>query len=361
MQMPRGRPCPRHEATAESHTMGASLPRYLEMKVHQKVLERPYKSIRVIGAYRRQAPSVVFRGEKADKPFNWQRPTARADGDQLLIECFPGLDHVQHYAEIVATYLGMLQGRGGALTDPSAVSFEPPSCSDTRTALMATNLRELPQGIDTVVLGLVHRLEALTGPVDWTGDDCFAWTERPFNSRRVAFVGFRPSFWGDISGEIVHLLAAHHGVRQVLYCGKLGSVKPGVRPNTWLATGGVSYIRGQVVEWENVLSKAVADIAAAHTITGRHVTLGSVLHETKEWLAELPGSIDFVDPEVGIMARAAVTSGMRFGYLHVVSDNVAEKYEEDLSNERKQSVVEQRSRLYQLVQEVLGHYLHSAS
>ncbi|PTB67798.1 hypothetical protein BBK36DRAFT_1167102 [Trichoderma citrinoviride] len=341
--------------------MGASLPRYLEIKVHHKVLERAYQSIKVIGAYRRRNPSIEFHGEKADKPFNWQRPTAREDGDRLLIECFPGSDHVQHYAEIIATYLRILQSQGIILTDPSAVSFERLSCADTQRALMGTNLTRFPQGVDTVVLGLVHRLENLTGPVDWTGDDCFAWTERQFNSRRVAFLGFRPSFWGDISGEIVHFLACHHGVRQVLYFGKLGSVKQGVKPNTWLATGGVSHVRGQVVEWENALGKAVAEVAASYTITGQHVTLGSVLFETKEWLAGLPEAIDFVDPEVGMMAQAAVERGIRFGYLHIISDNVAEKYDEDLSNERKQSVVERRAKLYQLVQDVLGHHLYSGT
>lgn len=246
------------------------------------------------------------------------------------------------------------------MTPPSRVSFQPASCSDTQNALKATNIRGFPEEADTVVLGMVHRLERLTGPVDWAGDGCFAWKVRQFNGRKVAFVGFRPAFWGDISGEVVHYLASQYGVREVLYLGKLGSVKRGLRPNTLLATGGLSYVRGQAVEWENVLQDSVTSVAQACTVKGNHITLGSVLHETKNWLASLPSSVDFVDPEVGMMGQAAIQHGIRFGYLHIISDNVAEKYEEDLSNERMRSVLTGRSKLYEVLQDVLGHYLSSA-
>jgi hypothetical protein len=340
--------------------MGASLPRYLDLKVHQAVRERAYDGVTVVGAYKRTYPSTIFQGEKRDKPFNWQRPTAQIINNHLYIECFPGYDYVEHYAEAIASFLGIQQRQGGMLTPPSRVSFQPASCSDTQSALKATNIRDFPEGIDTVVLGMVHRLERLTGPVDWDGDGCFAWKVRQFNGRKVAFLGFRPAFWGDISGEVVHYLASHCGVREILYLGKLGSVRKGIKPNTVLATGGLSYVRGQAVEWENVLEDSVASVAQACTITGNHITLGSVLHETKNWLASLPGSVDFVDPEVGMMGQAAVQHGIRFGYLHIISDNVAEKYEEDLSNERMRNVLRGRSKLYEVVQDILGHHLSSA-
>lgn len=133
-----------------------------------------------------------------------------------------------------------------------------------------------------------------------------------------------------------------------------------MRPNARLATGGRSIVHGQTVEWDNVLQKSASNLAGNDTVVGTHVTLGSVLHETKDWLAGLPSSVDFVDPEVGMMAQAAVRSGIRFGYLHVVSDNVAEKYEEDLSNERMGSVLERRVKMYRLVREVLGDYLSAS-
>lgn len=55
-----------------------------------------------------------------------------------------------------------------------------------------------------------------------------------------------------------------------------------------------------------------------------------------------------------MMAQAGVKSRIRFGYLHIISDNVAEKYEEDLSNERMQSVLSRRSKLYDVVQRCVG-------
>src|ERR1043166_1598634 len=63
---------PRCEATVDNHTMGSSLRQYLRIKVHQKVLERAYDGITIVGAYVRSNPSVIFQGEKRDKPFNWQ-------------------------------------------------------------------------------------------------------------------------------------------------------------------------------------------------------------------------------------------------------------------------------------------------
>ncbi len=71
------------------HTMNYDrLLRYLEMKVHHLVDERRWARIRVVGDYDRDC--VISRKEKTDKPFNWQRPTACRDGDDLVIKCFPG-------------------------------------------------------------------------------------------------------------------------------------------------------------------------------------------------------------------------------------------------------------------------------
>lgn len=177
--------------------MGTSLHRYLEIKMHQAIRERSYDKITVVGAYVRTSPSEIFQGEKRDKAFNWQRPTALVVSNELQIQCFPGYDHVEHYAELIVTYLEIQQKFGYAsLTIPSEVTFIPPSCSDTQMALRATNLKELPLCVDTVVLGLVHRLDLLTGPVEWQGDgnNCFAWVVERFNNRLVAFVGCRASF-----------------------------------------------------------------------------------------------------------------------------------------------------------------------
>ena len=49
--------------------------------------------------------------EKKDKPFNWKRPTAAMVGSKMLqLHWFPGVDFVQHYAAITATYLSLKRG-----------------------------------------------------------------------------------------------------------------------------------------------------------------------------------------------------------------------------------------------------------
>lgn len=349
---------PRPSPSVNTHTMGTSLYRYLEIKMHQKIREISWDQIVIVGAYTRTSPSEIFDREKTDKLFNWQRPTARVLGRTLIIQCFPGFDHVEHYAELVATYLQLQEGLGNTkLTSPAKVSFVPASCSETQLALRNTNLTEFPH-VDTVVLGLVHRLDRLTGEAEWQGGDgCFGWIVKQMNGRSVAFVGCRPSFWGDISGEIVHYLASKMTLREVIYFGKLGSVKKGIPPNKYLATGTRSQVDGRVVEWPNILENSAKRVASDCLIIGEHVTLGSVIHETKEWLAGLDPSTDFVDPEIGTLAQAAVRSGIGFGYLHIISDNVMEKYSEDLSNEREKTVLVGRTHLYDVVQDVLQHYL----
>jgi hypothetical protein len=350
---------PRNEATPNNHTMGDSLEQYLKIKVHQAVLERPYWEIVVRGAYNRYSPhSITFDGEKRDKPFNWERPTARVEGDTLYIECFPGYDHVEHYAEIIACYLRIRTQGKDILTNSSRVSFVPSSCSDVMTALEQTNLPLFPgDGVDTVILGVVWHLPRLTGSADWSGSGPWQWIIQTFGNRKVAFLGFRPAFWGCISGEVVHYLASKFSVKEVIYLGKLGGLKKGVKPNSWLATGGKSLVNGREVEWDNVLTPSVARLAADSVIVGTHVTLGSVLHETKDWHAKLVDKIDFVDPEIGNMAQAAVRSGVRYGYLHMITDNLGQKYDEDLSNERIESVLRARKRLHGVVQDVIEDHI----
>ncbi|KAK4160420.1 hypothetical protein QBC43DRAFT_325484 [Cladorrhinum sp. PSN259] len=354
--------------------MGTSLPRYLEIKVHQEVLKKRYDEIIVIGAYNRYSTaSKAFHGEKRDKPFNWERPTARPseDGTILYIECFPGYDHVEHYAEIIASYLRILEAPGPNqrtdLTPSDQVSFIPASCSDTLSALeYSTNLLCFPgEQVDTVILGMVWHLSNLTSwpsvQFEGTGNGPWQWIIRhyPESNRRVAFLGFRPAFWGCISGEVIHLLSRRFpSIKEFIYIGKLGALTPNIPPNQFLATGSQSLLNNRIISWDNCLSTSVSEVAKDAVIVGNHVTLGSVLHETKEWHTKhCAMGMDFVDPEIGNMAQAAVRSGRRYGYLHLITDNLGTKYDEDLSNERTESVLARRKGLYQTIREVMEFHL----
>ena len=106
-----------------------------------------------------------------------------------------------------------------------------------------------------------------------------------------------------------------------------------------------------MITWKNPLEPYQHH--APSVVTGVHCCLGSVLEETKEWLSSNEKSVDFVDPEIGRMAKASLDEGMQFGYLHIISDNLAQKYDRDLSNERNVDVTGNRKRLMTEVQDVL--------
>lgn len=52
---------------------------------------------------------------------------------------------------------------------------------------------------------------------------------------------------------------------------------------------------------------------------------------------------------IGHMAYAAQNTNIKFSYLHVVSDNLSHKYSFDLSNERKDNVIENSKALMRII------------
>ncbi|KAF8806357.1 hypothetical protein BYT27DRAFT_7212575 [Phlegmacium glaucopus] len=336
--------------------MGDSLLPYLAMKVHPLIETSHWRNIIVVGRHDRTGDSVVGK-EKTDKPFNWMRPSARFVGDDIHIQCFPGSDYVEHYAAILATYLNITKGAEYA----SKVLYEAVAEGETIHALeQQTNLSKVPKA-EVVVTGLVHRLTGLTGNTTFEGkrDDEFAWVLREFGTpkRRVLFLGCRFSFWGSISGDMVRVLARLTGADQLLYFGKLGTTLAHIQPNRWLASGSTSTVRGSEVRWQNILEPVLTS-SNAPVLLGKHETLPSVLYETRDWLAQsIVQGHQVVDPEVGCMALAAVQADIKFGYVHIISDNVVHKYDEDLSNERTHGVLTGRARLYAMVNELLAKHL----
>ncbi|MFC5188043.1 hypothetical protein [Actinomadura harenae] len=311
------------------HTMSrASLLRYLEIKVHHLIKDQAWNSIRVIGAYDRAA--VISRHEKTGKLFNVERPTVTAHGRDLVVKAFPGADYVQHYALITATYLAMT-GRPA-----DTVTYQPPDQRACRTALDALDLA-LDGELVIVGWGLTHL--APPGGV-WTHGPGYAWQRAQVAGRHVVYLGFLHSIWGDVAGRVVARLA-ELGAGDVVYVGKVGSLTPGIEPNTWLATGSTSLVRGTLVSWDDFFG----DYAAAHdgVQSGLHVSSPSVLLEDRDWLTQHSTSYAFVDPEIGPMGMAAQQAGVRFGYLHVISNNLATHYPADLSNERQRDVLRRRA------------------
>ncbi|WP_413810542.1 hypothetical protein [Streptomyces sp. OE57] len=330
----------------DGHTMCPDrLLRYLEIKAHHLIQDQDWDSIRVVGGYDRTA--VVSRHEKTGKLFNIERPTATVHGRDLVIKAFPGADYVQHYALIIATYLAMT-GRPA-----DAVTYQPPGEEECRAAVEALDL-DLDGDLVIVGWGLQH-----LAPTDgvWTRGPGYAWQRADVASRRVVFLGFLHSIWGDVAGRVVARLA-ELGARDVVYVGKVGALAPAIEPNRWLATGNESLVGGALVTWDDFFGDFAA--AQADVQTGLHVTSASILLENRDWLAK-HAEYAFVDPEIGPMGAAACRAGIRFGYLHVISNNLARHYPADLSNERHGDVLRRRAQLIDRIRGIIADRLANTS
>lgn len=337
--IPRARPRPASPIDHYRHTMSVpSLLRYLEIKTHHLIQHQDWQHIRVIGAYDRDC--VISTNEKNDKPFNWHRPTAEVLGDELVIKCFPGPDYVLHYALIIATYLNMAGRYRGQ------VSYELPAEVTCRAAVAALELDVADDDLVVLGWGLGHFADAAA----WNDGHGYAWQRRTVDGRRVLYLGYRHSIWGDVAGRVVARLA-ELGARRVVYVGKLGSLEPRVAPNTWLASAHTSVLPdGRRVTWPDFFGSLLDSQPDVHI--GVHATSPSILLEGQSWLAEQDGR-HFVDPEIGHMGDAAAGAGIQFGFLHVISNNLARHYPADLSNERLGTVLERRSALLDRIHEII--------
>jgi len=326
----------------DRHTMAPDrLLRYLQIKAHHLIQNYDWNSIHVLGGYDRHA--VISAHEKNGKLFNFERPTALADGRDLIIKAFPGADYVHHYALIIATYLAMT----GKAAD--TVTYELPDPAASREAVTQLAL-DLDGDLVIVGWGLAH-----LAPPDgtWIYGHGYAWQRAEIHGRRVVYLGFLHSIWGDVAGQVVTRLA-ELGARDVVYVGKVGALNPDIEPNARLATGNTSLVDGSLVTWADFFGDFATAQPGVHT--GIHVTSPSILLENRDWLTE-HAKHAFVDPEIGPMGAAARDAGIDFGYLHVISNNLARHYPADLSNERHSDVVRRRTVLIRQIQDIITNRL----
>lgn len=324
---------------ASLHTMGSSLLRYLEMKVHEAILTTPHDLLIVRGWYDR-SQSHISRKEKKDKLFNWQRPTTNFHKNTLYLNTYPSMDYVRHYAALVATYL-QLTGKN------PVVRYILPSEQECWMPLLSSCLSQIPV-TDIAIIG--YGLSFL-GTSDWQGTSPFKFQTIRTRNAQATLIGCEHSIWGDAGGRVVAALM-HQGYKKVVYIGKLGSLVPEHAPNTLLATGSCSYLQDEFITWDNIF----ASLKDEDIIHGTHYCCPSVVYETTQWKEETAKNFTFVDPEIGQMAKYAQAAGGQFSYLHIISDNLAKKYTADLSNERQREVLLKRKNL---LHERIRHIIHN--
>ena len=315
-------------ANYDSHSMGDSLKKYIEMKLPDILFSDKISEIHVVGNYNRN--QGVSLKEKNDKLFNYKRPTVMLEDHVGLVNCYPGVDYVYHYASLIKTYLNILES-----DKKLKVNF--PSEQDIEQQLMKSNLKDIPK-CKTVILGYVVGFDYLSNDNNWKGNGDFLW--KSIDNSKI-LLGCKHSYWGDIAGHIVSILAKQ-GVKNVIYIGKLGTLNKNNNPNETIATGSKSiFLDGSSIEWDNLFDNERNSLIK----TGIHYTLPSIIQETKQWVEENENKVDFVDPEIGHMAKAAQDNGIYFSYMHIISDNLSKKFDEDLSNERKQEILVKRKKL----------------
>ena len=317
------------------HTMGTSLQRYMEMKIHPLIDNYNYEKIVVQGKFDRTCG--VSNKEKTGKLFNYIRPTAIIENSYLYLNCFPGLDYVFHYGNILKSYM--------ALNDNKVnITHVLPSEEECWNAISKSELRYIPK-THTVIMGYVEGLDGISEEKVWHGKENFLWKKVQLATSQGILLGCKHTYWGEIAGRIVKFLA-QNGVKRIIYSGKLGTLNPELIPNQTIATGDVSILpNGEIVKWNNLFK----DIDDPQVSNGIHITVPSILQETKAWLDKNKNFVNFVDPEIGHMALSAQESEIEFSYFHIISDNLSTKFEADLSNERQTDVIKNRKKLCQKI------------
>jgi hypothetical protein len=334
-------------ADVNMHTMGTGLIKYLEIKMHQFIRNNDYEKILVVANFERSKNVSISNFEKKGKYFNWQRPSCIEIGDSLLVLCAPGEEYVEHYAALISSYLRLNNRKF------EHVSYVVPTQKECLQFIENSNLYSIPCN-DTVILG--SGLEKIFGPEDWElTEGSFGYKQVTLSDQEITLVGCKFSFWGDISGKVVNKLA-ELGVNRIVYTGKLGGMKEFMKPNLQLVTGNSSYLKGRMIKWENMFSREDCAGFNSDIIEGVHYSSASILHEDKKWLGA-NCKFDFVDPEIGHMAEAALKNGIEYGYIHIISNNLTAEFDEDLSNERANSVVNKRNKLYSSLYQFLDKHL----
>jgi hypothetical protein len=330
-------------AVPTGHTMGERLADYVLPKVPVDLLTATNGRAWV---YPNRSLSFLLGGDKREgKRFNWRRPYFTVADRVLHCVVPPGRDYARHYTQLIRAAC--------ALTGlPADVTTEPPAPEQGLEFMDHWLPAHLPAS-DRVILGYVEPL-LRDRSTDWVHRPGFGWRIARGNTS-VLLLGCEFSFWGDLAGDLVTVLAGRGHTGGVVYVGKLGGLQPDMAPNTLVVTGTSTRVEGRHLTWNSALD--LTQVPATLRSGVRHATVPSVLDETRTWFEAHRSDFDVVDPEIGHMARAATTSGVPFDYLHIVTDNLCGTYEHGLYGERAAPVASGRRRCLHDIETILHRSL----
>ncbi|KXH33045.1 hypothetical protein CSIM01_05180 [Colletotrichum simmondsii] len=340
----------------DEHSMGKTLREYVYQRIHQDIKRPEWQTIRVTGSLQRDPPAIIssWEIEKQPTPFNFRRPTATIIDDSTLeIHCFPCPVFVKHYSEVISTYL-QFENR------PTKVETIIPTNLASEDVLRQSNPSEL-EATDVVGFGEVHRLTQLVSGITWDSqhpNGLFAWyTFASEGGKSITLLGCREGLWGEAAGSLVRVLRNFSKTKCLIYVSKVGSLAENVYANERIATGCRSTFRDKETVWDDPLRDMESIRFSDLVLRGRHVSVSSPLCETKEWLRHWQETRAWVDCETWHMAQAAKDVEVKFGYLHIVSDNLAEENGENLSNEECDEIQSKRELLFRKIETVLQEFI----
>ncbi|KAF4773741.1 hypothetical protein HER10_EVM0004020 [Colletotrichum scovillei] len=342
----------------DEHSMGKTLREYIYQRIHQEIKRPEWQTIRVTDSLQRDPPAIISSWEikKQPTPFNFRRPTATIIDDSTLeIHCFPCPAFVRHYSRVISTYL-QFENRA------TKVETLIPTDLVSENVLRQSNLSELG-ATDVVIFGEVHRLTQLVSGITWGSqhpNGLFAWhTFESEGGKSITLLGCRESLWGEAAGSLVRILREFSKIQCLIYVSKVGSLAENVSANERIATGCRSTFEDEDkdITWDDPLRDIKLIALSDLVLRGRLVSVPSPLCETKEWLGQWQETCAWVDCETWHMAQAAKDVKVKFGYLHIVSDNLAEENGENLSNEDCNGIQSKREKLFREIEIILRQFI----
>lgn len=320
------------------HTMWKSIFKYVDIKIHHLLKENNYKYVKIIWQYDRKK-SNISKYEKRWKLFNWKRPTAIKEWDEIIIKCFPWIDYIKHYYYLINTYL-KINNLEGIIT-----SYELPSKCLLENIFNKYDFSKIKNS-DYVILWHIDKIW-LFEDIKYKTIDDFKYKMWNINWKKITLLWVEFSIWWDIWWYLIKELAKY-STQNIIYIWKLWTLNKNISPNTHLSTWDNSLVNWKIIKWTNLFENVESD----NLIFWRHNTCESIILEDKKWLLNNLNS-NFVDPEIWQYAKSANESWIWFSYLHIISDNLSTKYCEDLSNERKEKILTKRKKLFKNIKKIL--------
>ncbi|MFC7925159.1 hypothetical protein [Microbacterium laevaniformans] len=317
-----------------SHSMGDSLDRYVDMRVDGDLLDwakRENLSVGVEGIYPNHLGDAIRAGSltplvSATRRRRWANGIralyARSSGDRLMVFVAPGRDYVIHNAELIASYM---QRRNDSI---QTVTYYPKAESSvaTWTRLLGFQLDRLVIiGYSDLLLQLLlHRGASIESRQE---NEYYVVVRARFaGGASFTLLSVRFSYWGSMARHLASSLL-RAGAETILYCAKLGTIDPGRSPYDGLYIPTRYFIGGQsgrsyeVVAPMNPVAEAFPALA-----TGPHLTVATMMRETRELVSSARSlHICSVDNEIGEIAYAfaAEGAGRGFSAIHFATDSPA--------------------------------------